>query len=66
MAVECVAWPPNNDGELASVSRDGTLRFWDVRAAKCLKEIKLPGEKLFTLTYHPDGTYVCIGSEVSI
>jgi THO complex subunit 3 len=63
LAVERVAWDPTKDGGLASVSGDGSVRFWDVRSAKCLGEVKTGGDN-FTLAWHPAGTAVAVGRKV--
>jgi THO complex subunit 3 len=64
LGVERVAWDPTKDGGLASVSGDGSVKFWDVRSAKCLGEVKTGGEN-FTLAWHPEGTAVAVGRKVS-
>jgi THO complex subunit 3 len=63
LGVERVAWDPTKDGGLASVSGDGSVKFWDVRSAKCLGEVKTGGEN-FTLAWHPEGTAVAVGRKV--
>ena len=64
LGVERVAWDPTKDGGLASVSGDGSLKFWDVRSAKCLGEVNTGGDN-FTLAWHPEGTAVAVGRKVN-
>lgn len=59
-AVERVAWNPTKDGELASVSHDGTLRIWDVRSRICLATVNIGGEGL-TVAWSPEGKLLIVG-----
>ncbi|KAI9840053.1 MAG: hypothetical protein M1819_000246 [Sarea resinae] len=59
-AVERVAWNPVKEAELASVSSDGTVRFWDVRSKASVGEVKVGGEG-FTIAWAPDGDVVMVG-----
>ncbi|KAI9851448.1 MAG: hypothetical protein M1838_003637 [Thelocarpon superellum] len=59
-AVQCVAWNPVKEAELASCSADGTVRIWDVRSKGCVGEVKTGGEG-FTLAWHPDGSMLMVG-----
>ena len=53
------------DGELASVSDDGVVKFWDVRTKNCTNEVKGLGEA-FTLVWAPDGETLIVGNKVSV
>lgn len=64
-AIERVAFNPTKDAELASVSGDGTCRFWDVRNKQCVAEVKLEGEGL-TVAWAGDGSVVMVGRKVYI
>ncbi|KAL9604490.1 MAG: hypothetical protein Q9219_000455 [cf. Caloplaca sp. 3 TL-2023] len=59
-AIERVAWNPTKEAELASVSSDGTCRFWDVRTRTCIATIPLGGEGL-TVVWASDGSLVLAG-----
>ncbi|KAI4251619.1 MAG: hypothetical protein LQ352_004740 [Teloschistes flavicans] len=59
-AVERVAWNPTKEAELASVSSDGTCRFWDVRSKTCIASLPLGGEGL-TVAWASDGSLVLAG-----
>ena len=61
--IERVAWNPVKDAELASVSSDGTCRFWDVRSKACRAVVQLGGEGL-TVTWSADGGTVVVGRKV--
>ncbi|NES00537.1 MAG: hypothetical protein F6J86_43285, partial [Symploca sp. SIO1B1] len=39
--VRTVAFSPN-DKMLASGSRDGTIKFWDIQTGECLKTLRSP------------------------
>ncbi|KAL9609808.1 MAG: hypothetical protein Q9167_005435 [Letrouitia subvulpina] len=54
-AIERVAWNPVKEAELASVSSDGTCKFWDVRTKTCTASVSLGGEGL-TIAWSGDGT----------
>ncbi|KAL8843488.1 MAG: hypothetical protein Q9176_002101 [Flavoplaca citrina] len=59
-AIERVAWNPVKEAELASVSSDGTCRFWDVRSKTCIASIPLGGEGL-TIGWASDGSLALVG-----
>ncbi|KAL8947841.1 MAG: hypothetical protein Q9222_005926 [Ikaeria aurantiellina] len=59
-AIERVAWNPIKEAELASVSSDGTCRFWDVRSKTCIATVQLGGEGL-TLGWANDGSLALAG-----
>lgn len=61
--IERVAWNPTKDAELASVSSDGTCRFWDVRNKACTAVVQLGGEGL-TIAWAADGSVVMVGRKV--
>lgn len=62
-AIEKVAWNPTKEAELASVSSDGTCKFWDVRSKTCTATVQLGGEGL-TIAWAGDGSVVMVGSTV--
>lgn len=64
-AIERVAFNPTKDAELASVSGDGTCRFWDVRNKQCIAVVSLGGEGL-TVAWAGDGSVVMVGRKVYI
>ena len=55
-----MAWNPTKEAELASVSSDGTCRFWDVRNRTCTATVALGGEGL-TIAWAADGSVVIVG-----
>ena len=59
-AIERVAWNPTKEAELASVSTDGTVRFWDVRSKACIESVQL-GARGLSLSWAPDGRMVMAG-----
>ncbi|MCJ1257617.1 hypothetical protein MMC24_005443 [Lignoscripta atroalba] len=63
--IERVAWNPVKEAELASVSSDGTCKFWDVRSKSCVETVQLGGEGL-TISWAADGSVVMVGRKVSI
>jgi THO complex subunit 3 len=60
-AIEQVAWNPVKEAELASVSLDGTVKFWDVRSKTCVSTVKLDSEGL-SLSWAHDGSMVMVGT----
>ncbi|MCJ1273778.1 hypothetical protein MMC21_001571 [Puttea exsequens] len=64
-AIERVAWNPTKEAELASVSSDGTCKFWDAKSAKCTATIPIGGEGL-TVAWAPDGSAVITGTKTDI
>lgn len=62
-AIEKVAFNPVKDAELASVSSDGVVKFWDVRTKAVINEVKGLGEA-FTLVWAPDGSSLIVGNKV--
>ncbi|MCJ1311456.1 hypothetical protein MMC25_005127 [Agyrium rufum] len=59
-AIERVAFDPTKEAELASVSADGTCRFWDARSKTCIAVVQLGGEGL-TIAWAADGKTVLCG-----
>ena len=61
--VECVAFHPRKEAELASCGNDGVVRLWDVRAKKATGEIKVggPGQGAYKIAWRPDGTEMVVG-----
>ena len=58
--IERVAWNPVKEAELVSVSSDGTARFWDVRAKKCVGTVQLGGEG-FSIVWMGSGEGLLVG-----
>ena len=63
--IEMVAWNPTKEDQIASVSSDGTCRFWNVRSKTCTATIQLQGEGL-TVCWSADGEWVLAGTKVPI
>ncbi|KAH8905533.1 WD domain-containing protein [Coniochaeta sp. PMI_546] len=61
-AIQKVAFNPVKDAELASVSDDGVVKFWDVRTKNCINEVKGLGDA-FTLVWAPDGESLIVGNK---
>lgn len=61
--IEKVAFNPVKDAELASVSSDGVVKFWDVRTKAVINEVKGLGDA-FTLVWAPDGQSLIVGNKV--
>ncbi|KAK3337298.1 WD40 repeat-containing protein [Cercophora scortea] len=59
--IEKVAFNPVKDAELASVSNDGVVKFWDVRTKACVNEVKGLGNA-HTLAWAPDGSSLLVGN----
>ncbi|EFR03703.1 THO complex subunit 3 [Nannizzia gypsea CBS 118893] len=58
--IEQIAFNPVKESELASCSKDGTVRFWDVRAKNCVGRVDVGGEA-FSLAWSPDGSILLAG-----
>lgn len=63
-AIQKVAFNPVKDAELASVSDDGVVKFWDVRTKNCVNEVRGLGDA-FTLVWAPDGETLIVGNKAS-
>ena len=59
-AIERVAWNPTKEAELASISTDGTCRFWDVRSKGCMAVVQM-GARGLSLSWASDGSMVMLG-----
>ncbi|PQE25869.1 WD domain-containing protein [Rutstroemia sp. NJR-2017a BBW] len=62
--IEKVAFNPVKDAELASVSSDGVVKFWDVRTKAVINEVKGLGDA-FTLVWAPDGESLVVGNKTN-
>lgn len=58
-AIQRVAWNPTKEAELASVSSDGTCRFWDVKTRTCIATIQL-GDEGVTVGWASDGSLALV------
>lgn len=61
--IEQIAFNPVKESELASCSKDGTVRFWDVRSKNCVGRVDVGGEA-FSLAWSPDGSVLLAGRMV--
>lgn len=61
--IEKVAFNPVREAELASVSSDGVVKFWDVRTKAVINEVKALGDA-FTLAWNLDGESLVVGNKV--
>ena len=61
--IVAVGWNPVKEAELASVSSDGTCKFWDVRSKLCTATVPLGGEG-WTICWGADGSVVMVGRKV--
>jgi THO complex subunit 3 len=53
-SVECVAFNPLREAELASAGLDGSVRVWDVRTKRGVGEVKLLGKEIISLAWASD------------
>ncbi|MFA6281710.1 MAG: CheR family methyltransferase [Candidatus Omnitrophota bacterium] len=60
-AVCSIAFNPANKNELASVSKDGTLKIWNIESGDCIVTLKHPSAVL-SVTYKCDGKAVITGT----
>ena len=58
--VDTLCWHPTHQDQLATASGDRSVRFWDVRSAKCVAAVATPGENL-NVGWSPDGKHVAVG-----
>lgn len=63
--IEKVSFNPIKEAELCSVSRDGVVRFWDVRTRSCFNEVKGLGDT-FGLAWSPQGDKVVVGNDANL
>lgn len=63
LEVTKVLFNPVRELELASCSKDGTVRFWDVRTKTCLTKLDVTGD-LFSLAWSLDGNEMVAGNKV--
>jgi WD40 repeat protein len=55
-----LAWGPDGS-QLVSGSRDSSVQFWDVEAARLRLTVRLPGQGVDALAFRPDGAVVAAG-----
>ncbi len=61
--IERIAFNPTKEDELASISSDGTCKFWNVRSKTCTATVQLGGEG-FSIAWAADGGTVIVGRKV--
>ncbi|KAL9081284.1 MAG: hypothetical protein Q9157_000139 [Trypethelium eluteriae] len=61
--VDCVAFNPRKEAELASCGGDGVVRLWDVRAKKATGEVRVggAGQGAYRIAWRPDGGEMVVG-----
>ena len=64
-AIERVLWNPVKESELASVSADGTAKFWDVRSKQCVHTVQM-GDQGWSISWSEDGSMVLLARRVII
>ncbi|EPZ32754.1 WD40 repeat-like protein [Rozella allomycis CSF55] len=64
-AVEQVAFHPSDADLLATTSSDKTVRIWDTKSLKCLREVSTLGENI-NLCWHPNGQMIAVGNKDDI
>jgi THO complex subunit 3 len=63
--IECVAWNPMREAELASLGNDGVVKFWDVRSRGEVGEYRPePSDGGYSVCWRPDGSEIVIGTKV--
>ncbi|KAK5091541.1 hypothetical protein LTR05_001726 [Lithohypha guttulata] len=60
-----VVFNPIKEFELASCSKDGTVRFWDTRSKACTSKLEVGGD-LFSMTWSVDGSAMVVGSKAEV
>lgn len=56
---------PVQEFELASTSKDGSVRFWDTRTKQCTTKLEVGGD-LFSLAWSADGMGIVVGSKSEV
>ena len=55
-----LCWDPASEERLATCSGDRSVRFWDLRAGKCVARVDTGAGNL-NLAWHPDGRTLAVG-----
>lgn len=55
-----MGWDPASEERLATCSGDRSVRFWDLRAGKCVARVDTGAGNL-NLAWHPDGRTLAVG-----
>jgi len=58
-----VLFNPVKEFELASCSKDGSVRFWDTRSKSCVASLTVGGD-LFSMAWSVDGSAMVVGNKV--
>ncbi|EKX42446.1 hypothetical protein GUITHDRAFT_141136 [Guillardia theta CCMP2712] len=61
LSVRCGAFEPGGEA-LATVSKDGKMRVWDVETGKCMRELGGGGEEIDMIRWRADGKRLASGS----
>lgn len=60
-----VLFNPVKEFELASCSKDGSVRFWDTRSKSCVGSLTVGGD-LFSIAWSVDGAAMVVGNKVGL
>lgn len=63
LEVNKVLFNPVKEFELASCSKDGTVRFWDTRSKNCVTSLNVGGD-LLSMAWSVDGSAMVVGNKV--
>ena len=61
-SVNQICWNPTNPREIASVSADKSVRIWDAKTKRCLRNIQTPGENI-NIAWSPDGRSIAVSNK---
>ena len=65
LEVQKVAFNPIRENELASCSRDGSLRFWDTRTKTQVSKLDIGGD-VFSIAWSVDGSAMVVGNKAEV
>ena len=60
--VDQLAWNPQNQRELASVSEDKTVCIYDAKTKKCIRRMNTPGSNMY-VAWSPDGKTLVVSDK---
>lgn len=53
----------SSDGRILASGSDGRVRFWELPGRSSLEDLRIPGQRVFSIAFSPDSALLAVGSD---